>query len=188
MASEEAKEGFDATVPPPVDADGSPLPGDAEDQAPAEAAPPEREPEPEDNSKSYADYVAEQAAKRPNFDLEPRKPNEGSKMDKKWANAKPLNKDDEDDSYIAGQGAKSKAKKERKEKNTIDIDMRFQETRSGDRGRGRGRGDFRGDRARGGRGRGRGDDFRGSSYRGRGRGDAVNVADTKAFPSLGGGP
>jgi plasminogen activator inhibitor 1 RNA-binding protein len=118
---------------------------------------------------------------------EARKPNEGSKQDKKWNAAKPLSKDDEEDSYIQGKGEKAKRERQRKEKNKIDVDMRYVEpSRGGDRGRGgRGRGDYRGgDRGRGGRGRG-GDGYRG---RGRGGGGAVNVSDTSAFPSLGAAP
>ncbi|KAI4138507.1 MAG: hypothetical protein L6R39_006757 [Caloplaca ligustica] len=156
------------------------------------------EPEPEDNSRSYADYLAEQAEKKLKLGaapLEARKPNEGSKQDKKWAQAKPLSKDEEEAEYIAGKGDKAKKEKQRKEKNVVDVDFRYAEpARGGERGRGRGRG---GDRGRGGgRGRGefrgRGDGFRGDSFRG-GRGGrdgrdggSVNVSDENAFPSLGG--
>lgn len=156
----------------------------------------EPEPEPEDNSKSYADYLAEQAEKKLQLNakpLEARKANEGSKQKKEWANAKPLEKA-EDEEYFAGKGEKTRRERERKEKNILDVDFRYQESdRGGDRGRGRGgrargegRGGFRGG-DRGGRGsfRGRGDGgFRGG--RG-GRGDSsVNVTDENAFPSLGG--
>ena len=210
IAKEEAKEGFDATVEAPVDAEGNVLVAAAEGDgsaAPPATAKPAPEPEPEDNSKSFADYLAEQAEKKLKLGAgvrEARKPNEGSKQDKKWAEAKPLNKDDEEDSYIAGKGEKAKRERHRKEKTVLDVDMRYVEPSSGGRGgdrgrggrgRGEGRGDFRGgDRGRGGRGRGdgyrgRGDfDFRGGyrGGRGGGRGDAVNVSDTSAFPSLGG--
>ena len=159
------------------------------------------EPEPEDNSKSYADYLAEQAEKKLQLGggvPEARKPNEGSKQDKKWAQAKPLKKDDEEDAYIAGKGEKAKRERQKKEKNVVDVDLRYVEPQRGGgdrgrggRGRGEGRGDFRGgDRGRGGRGRGdgyrgRGDGgFRGG--RGGREGHAVNPSDTNAFPSLGG--
>ena len=163
-------------------------------------------PEPEDNNKSYADYLAEQAEKKLKLGTgvpEARKPNEGSKQDKKWAQAKPLSKDDDEEDYISGKGGKAKRERERKEKQTLEVDLRYVEpSRGGERGRGgRGRGD--GYRGRGdgdyrgrGRGRGGGDGFRGRgdgdyrSNRGGGRGGRdgaqVNVADTSAFPSLGG--
>ena len=200
IAKDEAKEGLDTTVEPPVNAEGDHLDeatNGGENAAPAQ---PEPEPEPEELQKSYDDYLAMEAEKRLKLGtgvLEARKPNEGSKQDKKWAQAKPLNKDDEEDSYIVGKEKKAKAEKQRKEKQVVDVDMRYVEPsfggRGGDRGRGgRGRGDFRGgDRGRGG-GRGRGDNFRG---RGEGRGGRggrggeganVNVSDTNAFPSLGG--
>ena len=200
IAKDEAKEGFDTTVDPPVNAEGD-HPDEAANgggnAAPAQSEP---EPEPEEVQKSYDDYLAMEAEKRLKLGtgvLEARKPNEGSKQDKKWAQAKPLTKDDEEDSYIAGKEKKAKAEKQRKEKQIVDVDVRYVEPsfggRGGDRGRGsRGRGDFRGgDRGRGG-GRGRGDSFRGRGE-GRGRGGGrggeganVNVSDTNAFPSLGG--
>ncbi len=204
--AEEKAEGFDAVVEPPVDADGNKL-TTTEEAVPLAAL--ITEPEPEDNSKSYADYLAEQAEKKLQLGsgvLEARKPNEGSKQDKKWAQAKPLKKDDEEDAYIAGKGEKAKRERQKKEKNVVDVDLRYVEPqqRGGDdrgrgrggRGRGEGRGDYRGgDRGRG--GRGRGDGYRGDGYRGRGdgghrggrggrEGHAVNPSDTNAFPSLGG--
>ena len=160
----------------------------------------EAEPEPEDNSKSYVEYLAEKEEKRLQLNakpLEARKANEGSKQKKEWANAKPLEKD-EDEEYFAGKGDKPRRERERKEKNKLDVDFRYAESDRGDRGgrggrggrgRGEGRGGFRGDRGDrgGGRGgfRGRGEGgFRGG--RG-GRGDSsVNVSDENAFPSLGG--
>ncbi len=166
--------------------------------APAGDAQPAAEPEPEDNSRSYADYLAEQAEKKLKLGsapLQARKPNEGSKQDKKWAQAKPLSKEEEED-FIAGKAEKAKREKQRKEKNTLDVDFRYAEpARGGERGRGRGRG---GDRGRGGRGRGefrgefrgRGDSFRGGAGGAGGRGGrdggSVNVSDENAFPSLGG--
>ena len=156
---------------------------------------PEPEPEPEDTSKSYADYVAEQAAKKLEGlgVKEARAPNEGVKENTKWKSAKELTRDDNED-YFKGE-EKSKRERERAtKKEFLDIDYSFKEQPRESRGRGgrggRGRGDRpdRGDRVdrgdridrpdRGDRGergeRGdradRGDrgDFRG---RGRGRGD-----------------
>ena len=211
IAKTEAKEGFDTSVNAPTSGEGEKPDGETGE---AESVP-QAEAEVEDKSKSYEAYMAEQAEKRMNLgsSLEARKANEGSKVDKKWAGAKALNKDDEEDSYIAARGGKAVRQRERKEKQTLEIDHRFQETPRGERGgRGRGRGgEFRGgdrgdrgdrgnrgDRGdRGGRGgRGRGD-FRGEhrgEYRGgrggvgrggAGRGDNVNIADENAFPSLG---
>ena len=210
IAKAEEKEGFGTVVDAPVDAEGKhPDTETGPTDGATTAAQDAPEPEPEDNSKSYAEYLAEQAEKKLKLGggvPEARKPNEGSKQEKKWAEAKPLNKDDEEDSYIAGKGEKAKRERQRKEKTKLDVDMRFVEPNTGGRGggergrggrgRGEGRGDFRGgDRGRGGRGRGdgyrgRGDgDFRGGYRGGRGGRDtssAVNVSDTNAFPSLGG--
>lgn len=135
--------------------------------------PPQADPEPEDNSKSYADYLAEQAEKKLKLESEPlqiRKPNEGSKQDKKWAKAKPISKDGQEEDFIAAKGEKARRERQRKEKTTLDVDLRYIEPSSGGRGE---RGD-RGDRGeRGGRGRGSRGDFRGGERGrgGRGRGD-----------------
>ena len=219
IAKTEEKDGFDATVDTPVDAEGNhPEIHAAETDGAAAASTPQpaAETEPEDNSKSYADYLAEQAEKKLKLGTgvpEARKPNEGSKPDKKWAQAKPLSKDVAEEDYFVGKGEKAKRERQRKEKTMLDVDMRYVEPSGGrgggdrgrgGRGRGEGRGDFRGgDRGRGGRGRGdgyrgRGDgdgyrgradgDFRGGYRGGRGGRDtnSVNVSDTSVFPSLGG--
>lgn len=165
----------------------------------AAAGQPAAEPEPEDNSKSYADYLAEQAEKKLRLNdnvREARKPNEGSKQDKKWAQAKAFTKDEEDDEYMAGKSGKEKRERQRKEKTRLEVDLRYVEPSGGrgggERGRGgRGRGGERGrGRGRGDAYRGRGDgEYRGGGYRGN-RGDrdvsSVNVSDESAFPSLGG--
>ena len=178
---------------PTADADGTaPAEGSTPANAPAEVV---VEAEPEDNSRSYADYLAEQAEKKLKLGggvPEARKPNEGTK-DKKFENAKPVAKDGGED-FFSGKSEKAKRERQRKEKNILDIDIKYADPQTGrgggdrgGRGRGRGdRGDFRG------RGRGRGDGFRGrgdSGFRGgRGRGDSgsVNLKDENAFPSLGG--
>ncbi|KAL7950882.1 hypothetical protein V8C42DRAFT_307826 [Trichoderma barbatum] len=150
------------------------------EEQPEEAAA-EEPAEPEDKSISYTDYLAQQAEKKATLegDLHIRAPNEGSKPDKKWANAKALEK--EEDVYFAGSGGKKQRERERKVKQTVDFDPRFVEperTRGGGRG---GRGGPRG--GRGGE-RGRGGNFpRG----GRGaQGASINTSDQSAFPSLGG--
>lgn len=156
----------------------------AEDAQDAPAA------EPEDKHISYADYLAQQAEKKLALgeSLEIRKPNEGSNLDKKWANAKALVKDD-DDNYVAGSGGKVKRERERKAKQLVEIDNRYVEPerpRGGRGGRGGNRGGApRGEgRGRGGRGRGepRGD-FRGG--RGGARENASFALNADAFPSLG---
>ncbi|GAW23045.1 hypothetical protein ANO14919_125930 [Xylariales sp. No.14919] len=160
--------------------------------------------EPEDKHVSYVDYLAQQAEKKLALgdNLELRKPNEGSKVDKKWASAKALNKEDDDD-FIAATGGKTKRERERKAKQVVEIDQRYVEPerprggRGGPRG-GAGRGGARGDgRGRGeGRGRGGRGDFRGEG-RGEGRSEgrggrpagretaSINTSDENAFPSLG---
>lgn len=141
------------------------------------------EAEPEDNHKSYAEYLAEKAAQKlEGLGLkEARAPNEGAKEDKKWKSAKELTKDERAD-YFKGEEKARRERERASKKEFLNIDYTFKEQprESGGRGRGRGRGGergdrggFRGDRAdRGDRGefRGRGDrgEFRG---RGRGRGD-----------------
>ena len=173
---------------------------------------PEAEPEPEDNSKSYADYLAEQATKRMQGlgMKEARAANEGSKDNKKWKSAKELPKQEDEDYFKGQEKAHRERDRAKNAKQTLDIDYAFKEQprdsrgggRGGPRGRGRGRGDGdrpdrpdRGDRPERGRGgRGRGDfqgEFRGGRGRGgRGRGDGpgapVAVNDETAFPSLGG--
>lgn len=164
---------------------------------------------------SYAEYLAQQAEKKLALGetLEIRKANEGSKADKKWANAKALTKENDDD-YVSGVGGKVKRERERKAKQLLEIDQRYVEperTGGGGRGGGRGgrggprggaprgdRGDGqsrggapRGDgapRGRGGRGRGesRGEprgEFRGG--RGGARDNSSFALNSDAFPSLG---
>jgi len=152
-------------------------------------AAPQVEAEPEDTHKSYADYLAEQAAKRMEGlgVKEARAPNEGAK-DSKWKSAKELSKEDEEAAYFRGKEDKARRERDRtrnaKERladftyNVADTDSTGQR---GGRGRGRGRGErgeYRGRGERGEyRGRGRGDrDRDGEGYRGRsegyrGRGD-----------------
>jgi len=181
------------------------LTGDG-DAAPTDGAAgePAADAEPEDNSISYTDYLAQLAEKKLALGggvPEARKPNEGSKQDKKWANAKAITKDDEED-FVAGSGGKAKRERERKQKQLLEIDQRFVEAperggRGGFRG-GRGRGDgpprggrgdggFRGGRGDGGRGRARGDRGppRGPPRGSANSGPSINTEDTAAFPSLG---
>ncbi|KAK8089983.1 hypothetical protein PG997_004944 [Apiospora hydei] len=154
-------------------------------------------PEEEDKSVSYTDYLAQLAEKKLALGGGPdiRKPNEGSKADKKWASAKALVKEETD--FVSPTATKTKRERERKEKQVLDIDQRYVEperTHGGRGGRGgarveggRGRGEGRGGRGRGegrgGRGRGAGE-FRGGRG-GRDNTSSINTKDESAFPSLG---
>jgi len=153
-----------------------------------EAAKEDESAEPEEKQVSYSEYLAQQAEKKLALEstLEARKPNEGSKIDKKWASAKPLVKDDDED-FISGTYGKAKRERERKTKQVVDIDQRYVEP---DRGRGGRGGGGRGGRGPRGDARGapRGSGGGGGSGGGRGRGrDAapLNPNDQQAFPSLG---
>ena len=144
---------------------------------------PEPEPEPEDTTKSYADYLAEQAAKRlEGLGLkEARQPNEGGEG-KKWKEAKELTKASDEEYFKGEEKARRVRESNRNAKEFLDIDYSFKEQPRESRGRGgrgRGRGDrggeYRGGEYRGGEHRGgeyRGGEYRGGEYRGRGgRGD-----------------
>ncbi|KAH7329354.1 hypothetical protein B0I35DRAFT_42915 [Stachybotrys elegans] len=160
-------------------------------EAIAEDAAPEEPAEPEDKSISYKDYLAQLAEKKAALegDLKIREANEGSKLDKKWASAKPLEK--EEDDYVAPTAGKKQRERERKVKQTVDFDPRFVEperTRGGGRGgRGGPRGGRGGDRGeRGGGERGRGGNYRGGNRpAGRENAAPINTRDESAFPSLG---
>ncbi|RMD44853.1 hypothetical protein DV735_g332, partial [Chaetothyriales sp. CBS 134920] len=199
----EKNESFNDSAEPVVNADGPA----GQDEAPVEE---------EDKSKSYAEYLAEQAQKKlEGLGLkEARAPNEGADASKKWSAAKELSKDGEED-YFKGEDKARRERERTQKKQLLDIDYSFKEVpreggRGGRGGRGRGRGDFGGDRGdrgdrgdfRGrGRGRGRGGErggFRGEGRGGRGRSDGapssgatastsgLAVNDDAAFPTLGG--
>ncbi|KAK5682845.1 hypothetical protein LTR17_027350 [Elasticomyces elasticus] len=146
-----------------------------EDVAPAE---------PEDNTKSYDQYLADLAEKRLALSgntTQTRKPNEGSKQ--KFPEGKAFARNPESENFIAAAAGKAKKTKETKEKDIVALEGQYyapveqEGGRGGSRG-GRGRGD-RGSRGgdRGGRGGGfrgdRGDRGEGRGGRGRGgfRGD-----------------
>ncbi|KZF22158.1 hypothetical protein L228DRAFT_147503 [Xylona heveae TC161] len=180
MAKAEEKEGgFDANVEAPVDAEGHHPAADDRDAA----AP---EPEAEDKSKSYADYLAEQLEKKASLGGIPEARKVGEAGDKKSQGAKKFERGNEEE-YMSGVSGKQKREKERKAKVFVDIDHSFHEApRERPAGRG-GRGGPRGGGERGGRGRGapRGGAPRGGARGGPRGGAAVNVADQSAFPSLG---
>lgn len=147
------------------------------------------EEEPEDKSKSFAAYLAEQAEKKLSLAAQNlRKPNEGTSA--KFPEGKPLTRDEEEDVFIAGSGGKAKRERQRKEKEVVELDdsrlhSAPRDTFGGRGGRGgRGRGEFRGGEGRGRGGqRGRGE-ARGRGGRG-GPSSGPNLTDPKAFPSLG---
>ncbi|KAK4507572.1 hypothetical protein PRZ48_001307 [Zasmidium cellare] len=157
--------------------------------------------EPEEKTKSYDEYLAEQAEKRAALggEVSVRKANEGSST--KFPEGKAFSRDPEAENFMVGSGGKAKkAKDTQDKKERVALDGQYYAAAdSGDRGgrggrggRGRGRGEFRGER--GGRGRGRGDrgdrggDFRGAPRGDRGapRGASFNPTDESAFPALGG--
>ena len=157
--------------------------------------------EPEDKSISYADYLAQQSEKKAALDsgLKVREANEGAKLDKKWANAKPLDHQDDEGVYFAGTAGKKQRERERKVKQTIDFDPRFLEperprgghsgaprgTRGGRGGSERGRGGP--ERGRGGSERGRGGSERGRGGPERGRGGPERGARSVPFRGARGG-
>lgn len=145
-----------------------------------------REPEEEDNTLTYDQYLAqlkekEDAAPK----VEARQANEGAD-DALWKDAVQHKKNEEEDAYFVGKTrAAPKARAKKEEKVFIEIDARFERpSRGGGRGRGgseRGRGGDGGrggERGRGGRGRG------GRPPRANGSSAVVDVADEAAFPSL----
>jgi plasminogen activator inhibitor 1 RNA-binding protein len=191
LKDEVAGEDIAKTEQKEVTADGEAVAGGKEEE-PAEPAEPT---EPEEKQIAFAEWKAQQEEKKAALaaNQQTRKPNEGSKVDKKWANAKPLSKDEDEDTFMIGTGGKVKRERERKTKQLVEIDNRYVEPerpRGGRGGRGgdRGRGGFRGE-SRGGRG-GAGFPRGGSGGRGApsGRENAapINPKDTNAFPSLGG--
>ncbi|CAI4211463.1 unnamed protein product [Parascedosporium putredinis] len=102
----------------------------------------EVEAEPEDKHISYEDYLAQLAQKKLALEgpAQVRQANEGSKLDKKWASAKPLVKEEDDDFISAASGGKAKRERERKVKQVVDIDQRYVEPERTRGGRGGPRG------------------------------------------------
>lgn len=89
--------------------------------ADTENAEPAAEPEPEDKTKSYAAYLAEQAEKKLSLgSSNVRKANEGSS--KKFPEGKAIARDEEEAAYIAGSGGKNKRVRERAQKEFVELD------------------------------------------------------------------
>jgi len=179
-----------------------------EKAAVVEDSEPQAEPEPEDKTMSYNDYLAELAAKKLATNDNVRKPNEGAS--KKFPEGTAITRQEQEE-FMSGSGGKAKRQRERKEKAFVELDgdrMLAQparddaprggrggrggrgrgEGRGGGEGRGEGRGEYRGRGGRG-RGEGRGDgprEHRGGRGGPRGGGQSgPNLADSSAFPSLG---
>lgn len=197
-AETENEPGFtpDASERDPAFASGPGAPGEIarEDAAAAE-------PEPEDKTKSYDQYLAEQAEKRLALGggaPAPRKANEGSKQ--KFPEGNAFSRNPEDENFMAASNQKARREKTQQAKNLLSLDGQYYApAESGDRGgrggRGRGgrggRGEFRGDRGGRGFGRGRGEGrggFRGGDRDGARGGDrgGFNATDSNLFPALGG--
>jgi len=159
--------------------------GDGPTTAAAVPAQPEVEAEPEDNTKTYQEWLAEQKKENIGGNLpEARKANEGVD-DSQWKDAVALKKEEDDDILFAQtKEGKARKQKEKKEKTFIEFDLPARSSGQSERGRGgRGRGEGRGRGGdRGGRGRG--------SQRGAPRSNGpraalpVDTSDASAFPSL----
>ncbi|KAL7270315.1 hypothetical protein RUND412_006981 [Rhizina undulata] len=156
----------------------------AEDAAAEPVAEAAAEPE-EEKQKTYDVYLAERAQRAAELGppSEVRRPNEGSRVDKKWAAAKELSrKEEEEDAYFVGENKDRFRNRERKQKTFLDIEPRYVEPREARRGGDRGGRGGRGDRGRGPRG-GRGGD-RDFQNRG-GPKTASHVPTLDEFPNLG---
>lgn len=123
----------------------------------------EEEEEEKDNTKTFEEYLAEKAAKKPTFALpESRKINAGvdPKELKKWEKYEVLKREFEDEVKEEGEGEVEETTQKKPKKQIVPLneifDVRTPPIRTGGRGRGRGRGGFRG--GRGGRGGNRGGD------------------------------
>eukprot|EP00918_Siedleckia_nematoides_P047636 GHVU01104338.1.p1 GENE.GHVU01104338.1~~GHVU01104338.1.p1 ORF type:complete len:347 (+),score=72.29 GHVU01104338.1:159-1199(+) len=163
---------------------------EAETETAAADAEPKEE-EPVDNSISYEEYQKQLEEKRQALAADTpaiRKPNEGNKLNEKWANAKAIVKEDEE-AFIAGAAKAKKERKEQAKKEVLQLESSYYTApqtgrptrggrgdgprRGGDRGSGEHRGGDRpprGDGSRGGRGRD------GASRGGRGRGEGGDRA------------
>jgi plasminogen activator inhibitor 1 RNA-binding protein len=158
--------------------------------------------EQEDKTKSYDQYLAEQAEKRLALGgdgLKVRKANEGSKQ--KFPEGTAVARDPDTENFFIGSGGKARREKTNQhKKEQVQLDGQYYAASEGNESRG-GRGRGRGGRGRGGDDRGgprggrggprggRGEGFRGGrsergGARGSPRGD-FNTQDSSAFPALG---
>ena len=154
--------------------------------------------EEEEITKTYDQYLAELAEKKAALGSTPeiRRPNEGTRENKKWEAAKAIDQTKEQEAYFAGDAKDKSRNRERKTKTLIDLDPIYAKpqeasSRGGARGGARG---GRGDRggARGGARGDRGDRAaapRGDRAARGGRSSApaanINLTDKGAFPDLG---
>jgi len=156
---------------PPAPAEGDGIPA-VEEKGDDDRKPRDREPEEDDNTISYEQYLAQlKETTTPSVPkLEGvREANEGA--DESWGDVVEHKKNEDEEAYYVGKNKTSaKQRAEKKEKVYIEIDAHFERPsrgrgRGGDRGRGRGRGGARGGRPNG-------------------APQPVNVDDETAFPSL----
>ncbi|KAI0051686.1 hypothetical protein FA95DRAFT_1554210 [Auriscalpium vulgare] len=163
-------------APAPPAGDAAPAEAEKGDRKPRA----EREPEEEDNTVSYEQYLAQKAAEALPKAEAVRAANDGA--DDLWKDAvQHTKKTDEEDAYFVGKGKSApKARSKKEEKVFLEIEARFERP---SRGAGRGRGGDRGGRG-GERGRGRGGRGGARPPRPNGSGPAVDVDDESAFPSL----
>ncbi|KAH8835779.1 hypothetical protein DL96DRAFT_1575598 [Flagelloscypha sp. PMI_526] len=134
----------------------------------------EREPEPEDNTLTLDQYLAQEKAALDVPELEARQ------VDADWKDVKPLEKSENDDYFVGKTKAAPKARAQTAVKETLEVNFTTPQRTDG-RGRGRGgRGGRGGDRGaeRGGRGRG------GQSNRGQRPATGPSIDDESAFPAL----
>ncbi|SCV68787.1 BQ2448_908 [Microbotryum intermedium] len=148
--------------------------------------------EEEDNSQTYAEYLAAQAARQLNIALpEARKIEDADEIKGRKAVKKG---EQEEEEFLAQQKKAAKAPKEKKTKTFLEVEFRHQPPRRdgedgvrggrGGRGRGEGRGRGRGEGRGGGRGRGgRGGNANGVAQNGSSNA-GVNLDDNTAFPTL----
>jgi len=154
---------------PPAEGDSAPA---VEEKGDDDRKPRDREPEEDDNTISYEQYLAQKKdtteSSIPKLEGV-REANEGA--EEAWGDIVEHKKNEDEEAYYVGKTkTTTKQRVEKKEKVYIEIDAHFDRPnrgrgRGGDRGRGRGRGGARGARPNGAQ-------------------QQVNVDDETAFPSL----
>ena len=135
----------------------------------------ERTPEPEDNTLTLEQYLAQEKEKLDVPELETRQ------VSADWKDVKPLEKEEEETYFVGKTKTSAPKARQAKERESVEVNFAPPPREGGGRGRGGrgGRGGFNSDRPPRARGSGRGRGGRqqnGSSQ--------VNVDDTSAFPAL----
>jgi len=158
----------------PPAGDDTAAPAVEEEKGDDDRKPRDRDPEDEENTISYDQYLAQMkdntTSSIPKLEGV-REANEGA--DDAWGDVVEHKKNEDDEAYFVGKTkGTGKVRAEKKEKVYIEIDAHFERPSRGGRGRGRG----------GDRGRGRGRGSRGQQSNGT-QAD-INVDDKNAFPTL----